>query len=118
MGTKKRMQLSFGNTQEDEEIYNYLKYGVTNASALVRMLVKCYMEGRAIGGTMPTMIQQPQMPQQYYIPQMPPVEPQTPPVEQKAEQEQKVTKPSKRLKVGGSALGKTLRNKENAFGVK
>ena len=48
---KKRMQLSFGSTKEDEEVYNYLKNEVSNASALVRMLVKCYKDGRAIGGS-------------------------------------------------------------------
>lgn len=50
MGIKKRMQLSFGSTKEDDEIYEYLKNEVSNASALIRMLVKCYKDGREIGG--------------------------------------------------------------------
>lgn len=50
MAVKKRIQLSFGSTKEDDEIYEYLKNEVSNASALIRMLVKCYKDGSKIGG--------------------------------------------------------------------
>ena len=45
MASTNRMSISFGNTEEDHEIYNYLKNDVSNASALIRVLVKMYKDG-------------------------------------------------------------------------
>lgn len=48
---KKRIQLSFGKSKEDEEIYNYLTNDVSNASALIRMLVRFYKDGAILSST-------------------------------------------------------------------
>lgn len=45
MASTNRMSISFGNTEEDHEVYNYLKNDVSNASALIRVLVKMYKDG-------------------------------------------------------------------------
>ena len=50
MASANRMSISFGNTKEDTRIYNYLKYEASNASALIRLLVGMYLDGKSIQG--------------------------------------------------------------------
>ena len=45
MTEKKRLYISFGRSKEDQEVYRYLKEDVSNASALIRMLVSLYKDG-------------------------------------------------------------------------
>ncbi|GAA0071682.1 hypothetical protein UT300003_32070 [Clostridium sardiniense] len=57
MASTNRMSISFGNTEEDHEIYNYLQNS-SNASALIRVLVKMYMDGNINfgGGVSPSTV--------------------------------------------------------------
>ena len=51
MASANRMSISFGKTEEDYRVYNYLKSS-SNASALIRLLVGLYLEGKQIQGTL------------------------------------------------------------------
>lgn len=50
MASANRMSISFGKTEEDYRVYNYLKSS-SNASALIRLLVGLYLDGAILSST-------------------------------------------------------------------